>query len=149
MFEGINQFWNILNSMPKTPDHEILRLYCHPQSQLRLGFGLDWGLTIDKILFKHVVIPHVLDFFFHLVNFFDWMSQGGHSEQTLLFALFYQSTPSCLKVRGGVGGPFDFSVSPRSKSFFFSFFGGLLFNLGVSMDRGLDLDQGLTIRCHY
>ena len=24
MFEGINQFWNILNSMPKTPDHEIL-----------------------------------------------------------------------------------------------------------------------------
>ena len=26
-----------------------------------------------------------------------------------------------------------------------SFFGGLLFNLGVCWDRGLDLDQGLTI----
>ena len=31
------------------------------------------------------------------------MSQGGHSEQFLFFALFYQSTPSCLKVIGGVG----------------------------------------------
>ena len=43
------------------------------------------------------------------------MSQGGHSEQLLFFALFYQSTPSCLKVMGGggwVGGPCDFSVSP-------------------------------------
>ena len=30
------------------------------------------------------------------------MSQGGHSETLLLFAPFYQSTPSCLKVRGGV-----------------------------------------------
>ena len=28
---------------------------------------------------------------------------------------------------------------------FISFFGGLLFNLGVCWDRGLDLDQGLTI----
>ena len=46
------------------------------------------------------------------------MSQEGHSEQLLFFALFYQSTPSCLKVRGGVGGclwgggPCDFSVRP-------------------------------------
>ena len=32
------------------------------------------------------------------------MSQGGHSEPLLLLALFYQSTPSCLKVRGGVVG---------------------------------------------
>ena len=30
------------------------------------------------------------------------MSQGGHSEQLLFFALFYQSTPSCLKVIGGM-----------------------------------------------
>ena len=48
--------------------------------------------------------------------FFGWMSQGGHSEPLLLLALFYQSTPSCLKVSGGwwggVGGPCDFSVSP-------------------------------------
>ena len=29
------------------------------------------------------------------------MSQGGHSEPLLFLALFYQSTPSCLKVRGG------------------------------------------------
>ena len=47
-----------------------------------------------------------------------------------------------------VGGPCDFRVSPRSKSFFFSFLGGLLFDLGASWDKGLDsdLDQGLTIR---
>ena len=44
-----------------------------------------------------------------------------------------------------VGGPCDFSVSPRSKSFFFSFFGGLLFDLGACWDK--DLDQGLTIKC--
>ena len=46
-----------------------------------------------------------------------------------------------------VGGPCDFRVSPRSKSFFFSFLGGLLFDLGASWDKGLDsdLDQGLTI----
>ena len=30
------------------------------------------------------------------------MSQGGHSEPLLLLALFYQSTPSCLKVMGWV-----------------------------------------------
>ena len=50
-------------------------------------------------------------------------------------------------VGGGVGGPCDFSVSPRSKSFFFLFLGGLLFNLGACWDKGLDsdLDQGLTI----
>ena len=47
------------------------------------------------------------------------MSQGGHSELLLLLALFYQSTPSCLKVMGGVGvvgGPCDFSVSPSHRS---------------------------------
>ena len=45
------------------------------------------------------------------------------------------------------GGPCDFSVSPRSKSFFFSFLGGLLFDFGACLDKGLDsdLDQGLTI----
>ena len=37
----------------------------------------------------------------------------------------------------------DFSVSPRSKSFFLSFFDGLLFDLGACWDK--DLDQGLTI----
>ena len=29
------------------------------------------------------------------------MGQGNHFEALLLLALFYQSTPSCLKVRGG------------------------------------------------
>ena len=46
---------------------------------------------------------------------FGCMSHGGHSEQLLLLALFYQSTPSCLKVIGRWwwgGGPCDFSVSP-------------------------------------
>ena len=40
------------------------------------------------------------------------MSQGGHSEHLSLFALFYQSTPSCLKVIGWGGGPCDYCVSP-------------------------------------
>ena len=104
---------------------------------------LNLGL-IDKLLLEHVGLPHVLDLAVHLVKFFCWMSQGSHSEKLLFFALFYQSSPSCLKVRGGVvGGPCDFSVSPRYKSFFFSFFGGILFNLEVCWDRGLD--QGLKI----
>ena len=58
---------------------------------------------IDKLLLEHVGLPHVLVLAVHLVNFFSWVSQGGHSEQLLFFALFYQSTPSCLKVMGGVG----------------------------------------------
>ena len=47
--------------------------------------------------------PHVLDLAVHLVIFFCWMSQGGQSEPLLLLALFYQSTPSWLKVMGGGG----------------------------------------------
>ena len=40
------------------------------------------------------------------------MSQGG-CEPLLILKLFYQSTPSCLQVMGGVmGGQCDFSVSP-------------------------------------
>ena len=57
---------------------------------------------IDKLLPEHVGLPHLLVLTVHLVNFFSWVSQGGHSEPLLFFALFYQSTPSCLKVRGGV-----------------------------------------------
>ena len=33
---------------------------------------------IDKLLLEHVALPHVLDNAVHLVNFFDWMSQGSH-----------------------------------------------------------------------
>jgi len=40
-------------------------------------------------LLEHVGLPHVLDLAVHLVNFFGWMSQGGHSEPLLLIALFY------------------------------------------------------------
>ena len=67
------------------------------------GIGdLDSGLTNNNNhLLEHVGLPHVLDLAVHVVNLFGWMSQGGHSEQILFFALFYQSTPSCLKVRGG------------------------------------------------
>ena len=45
------------------------------------------------------------------------------------------------------GGPCDFSVSPRSKSFFFSFFGGLLFDLGQGLGLGLGpgLDKNTNI----
>ena len=73
------------------------------------------------------------------------MSQEGHSEQLLFFALFYQSTPSCLKVVGGVGwvgGPCDFCVSPRSKSFFFFFFWGTFIRLGGLLGQGLGLGLG-------
>ena len=56
---------------------------------------------IDKLLLENVGLPCVLDLAVHLVNFFGWMSQGGHSEPLLLLALCYQSTPSWLKVGGG------------------------------------------------
>merc|ERR1712016_587125 len=72
-----------------------------------------------------------------LDEFFGWMSQGGHSEPLLPLALFYQSTPSCSKVRGGWcgwgGGPCDFSVSPSPF--------GLDFG---TLDFGTS-DSGLTI----
>ena len=55
---------------------------------------------IDKLLLELVGLPNVLDLAVHLVIFFGWMSQRGHSEPLLQLALFYQSTPSCLKVIG-------------------------------------------------
>ena len=79
---------------------------------------------IDKLILEHVRLPNVLDLAVHLVNFFGWMSQGGHSEPLLLLALFYQSTPSCLKVRGGWGGgggPCDYCVSPVQRIGFLVF----------------------------
>ena len=69
----------------------------------QLLFFQNLGL-IDKLLLEHVGLPHVLDLAVHLVNIFGWMSQGGHSEPLLLLALFYWSTPSCLKVRGRAAG---------------------------------------------
>ena len=66
---------------------------------LLLKVRVEW--LNDKLLLEHVGLPHLLDLTVHLVNFLGWMSQGGYSEPLLLYALFYQSTPSCLKVLGG------------------------------------------------
>ena len=91
---------------------------------------------IYKLFLEHVRLPHVLALAVHLVNFFGWMSQGGHSEQLLFFALFYQSTPSCLKVIGGWGGgggPCDYCVSPSPFDLDFG-----------TLDFGTS-DSGLTI----
>ena len=43
---------------------------------------------------------------------------------------------------GGGGGPCDFSVSPWSKSFFFSFLGGTFIRLGGLLGQGLGLRLG-------
>ena len=64
---------------------------------------------IDILLLEHVGLSHVLDIAVHLVNF--WLDESKcHSKPLLLLALFYQSTPSGLKVRVG-GRSCDFSVS--------------------------------------
>ena len=50
---------------------------------------------------------------------------GDHSDPLLLLALFYQSTPSCLKVGGGwwvAGGPCDYCVSPSPKNWVLGIF---------------------------
>ena len=67
------------------------------------------------------------------------MSQGGHFEPLLLLGLFYQSTPSCLKVMGGVGGggPCDFCVSPSPFGLDFGDFG--------TSDSGLTIKHFLLI----
>ena len=44
---------------------------------------------INNLLLEHVGLPHVLYLAVHLVNFFGWMGQEGHSEPLLLIALFY------------------------------------------------------------
>ena len=70
--------------------------------------------------------------------FFGWMGQGDHSETLSLLELFYQSTPSCLKVRGWwVGGPCDFSVSPFWGTFI-QLWGLLGHGLGLGLDNFLD-----------
>ena len=76
------------------------------------------------------------------------MSQGGNSEQILFFALFYQRTPSCLKVGGGNeqaamwwgGGPCDYCVSPSPNNWVFGFF-----RLGLTLGSGFGAcwDRGL------
>ena len=46
---------------------------------------------------------------------------------------------------GGGGGPCDFSVSPWSKSFFFSFLRGTFIQLGGLLGQGLRLGLGLGL----
>ena len=91
---------------------------------------------IDKLLLEHVGLTLVLDLAVHLVNFFGWMSQGGHSEPLLQLALFYQSTPSCLQVRGWV----------LARVILVSAQVLLVLNLGLwTMDFGLGLDNKIYI----
>ena len=40
---------------------------------------------INKLLLEHVGLLHVLDLAVHLVNFFGWVSQGGHSDWSSLW----------------------------------------------------------------
>ena len=80
-----------------------------------------------------------------MVNFFGWMSQGGHSDPLLQFALFYQNTPSCGDC------PFDFSVSP---SLFGLDFGTLDFGtsdsgLTISQNKPLRLNIAKTVEVEY
>ena len=88
-------------------------------------------------------------------NFLGWVGRGDHPKTFLLKALFCQSTPSWLKVRGGwssrvcwceqsgmlVAHVIFVSAQGPNPSFFL--FVQLLFNLGACWDQ--DLDQGLTI----
>ena len=76
------------------------------------------------------------------------MSQGGHSEQLLFFALYYQSTPSCLKVRGGVGWVgcvahviFESAQGPNPFFSFYLTFIQLGSLLGPGFGPGLDNTQ--------
>ena len=74
------------------------------------------------------------------VDQFCWQeSQGGQSEPLLFFAHFYQSTPSCLKVRGGGVVAHVIIVSAQSKELGFGDFQTLSGLLG--QDLGL-LGQG-------
>ena len=112
---------------------------------------------IDKLLLEDVGLPHKLDLAVHQVNFFGWMSQGDHYEPLLLSALFYQSTPSCLKVRGGVGGvggvggPCDFSVSPSPFGLDFGTLdsGLTIINQDVYLDLGQLLDNKAPDSCYF
>ena len=70
------------------------------------------------------------------------MSQGGHSEQLLFFALFYQSTPSCLKVMGGVVAHVIFLSALGPNPSFFLFWGTFI-QLGGLLGQGPGLGLGL------
>ena len=83
-----------------------------------------------------------------LISLSTWLnlSQGDHSVTLLILALFSRSTPSWLKVGGGVAvGWWTMCVSPWSKSFFYNFLGDshstkslLGQGLGLGLGPGLD-----------
>ena len=68
------------------------------------------------------------------------MSQGDHSETFLSLAIFYQSTPSCLKVTGGGVVAHVILVSAQGPNPSFFFFWGAFIQLGACLDKALDSD---------
>ena len=73
------------------------------------------------------------------------MSQGGHSETLLLFAPFYQSTPSWIKVMGWVGGvvvAHVILVSALGPNPSFFLFWGTFIQLGGLLGQGPGLGLG-------
>ena len=91
---------------------------------------------VDNLLPDHVGLPHFLDLAVHLVQLTTWMGRVGQ--------LFPQSTPSWLKVIGGVGGvggePCDYSVTSSPIGLFTSL--GLGWGLGLGgQGLGLGLDN--------
>ena len=74
------------------------------------------------------------------------MSQGGHSEPLLLLALFYQSTPSCLKVRGGVGWVVAHVILVSAQVLLVLTLGLLTLALGLTIET---LESGLPITKSY
>ena len=71
-----------------------------------------------------------------------WMSQGGHSEPLLLLALFYQSTPSCLKVGGGVAH--EILVSAQGPFLGFWVWGLRVWGLGLTTSSSLKFMLGVV-----
>ena len=55
----------------------------------------------DNLLLELIGLPHSLDRAVHQINFLFCTGSRDHSETFLLLALFYQSTPSWIKVMGG------------------------------------------------
>ena len=102
----------------------------------------------DNLILELIGLPHSLDRAVHQINFLFWTGSRDHSKTFLPLALFYQSTLSWLKVRGGneqsgmlVAHVIFVSAQGPNPSFFL--FIRLLFDLGACWDQ--DLDQGLTI----
>ena len=60
--------------------------------------------VVDNLLLDHDGLPHVLGLAVYLVIYFGLLGGGDHPKTFLQLVLFYYSTPSCLKVIGGVGG---------------------------------------------